>query len=218
MIQLFIWDFDGTLYRIPEQLAIAERNSKIAVIEKLKKLPHNHAVAEFHRVMQTEKSATAAVAQICGITVYEAAKLSEALFDRRQYIQRDEKLVNLFNILDSRNLLIQRRVHYILANGWRAKIEEALPALGLPVNLFQEIVTSETVGVNKPHPDGYLYILKKTGLPPDKHLMIGDREAVDLVTAKRLGMQTCLVGGTIEDKAIVDFSVPTVYQIADFLK
>lgn len=210
-ISVFIWDFDGTLYCIPEQLSIAERNSKISVIEKLKHLSREDALEEFNRVLVNEKSATAAVARICGITVFEAARFSEALFDRRSYIQRDEKLMELFDQLSS-------YPHYILANGWRAKIEEALPALGLPVSTFQEIVTSETVGVNKPHPDGYLYILKKTGYPPDKHLMIGDREAVDLATAKKLGMHTCLVGGTIEDKTIVDYSISTIYQIPDLLK
>lgn len=210
-ISVFIWDFDGTLYRIPEQLAIAERNSKIAVIEKLKKLPHDQAETEFHRVMQSEKSATAAVAQICGISVYEAARFCEALYDRRSYIERDDQLVELFAKLTNYQ-------HYILANGWRAKIEEALPVLGLPVSTFQEIVTSETVGLNKPHPDGYQYIMQKSGKPSGEHLMIGDREAVDLATAKKLGMQTCLVGGAISDKYLVDFSISSIYQIADFLK
>lgn len=211
MISVFIWDFDGTLYHIPEQLAIAERNSKIAVIEKLKKLPHDHAVTEFHRVMQSEKSATAAVAQICGISVYEAARFCEALYDRSSYIEYDDKLVKLFAQLTECQ-------HYILANGWRSKIEEALPALGLSVSTFQEIVTSETVGVNKPQPDGYLYILKKTGMPPSEHLMIGDREEVDLATAKKLGMQTCLIGGTVSDNTLVDFSISSIYEIPEIIK
>lgn len=209
-ISVFIWDFDGTLYRIPEQLAIAERDSKISVIEKLKHWTHAAALLEFEKVLVSEKSATASVARICEITVYEAARFCEALFDRRPYIERDEQLIKLFDQLSSHQ-------HYILANGWRAKIEEALPALGLPVATFKEIVTSETVGVNKPHPDGYLYIMHKSGEPAESHLMIGDRQEVDLVTAKNLGMHTCLIGSSAVDKSVVDFLISSVYEIPSML-
>ena len=78
------------------------------------------------------------------------------------------------------------------------------------------MVTAETVGTVKPHPEGFRYILGKTGLPPEQHLMIGDREAVDLVPAKQLGMHTCLVWSE-KKSAVADITLATVYDVVRLL-
>jgi FMN phosphatase YigB (HAD superfamily) len=44
--------------------------------------------------------------------------------------------------------------------------------------------------------------------------MIGDREAVDLVPAKAVGMHTCLVWSEIKS-TIADITLPDVYRVAD---
>ena len=98
-----------------------------------------------------------------------------------------------------------------------ARHKETLVALGLPVDTFKEMVTSETVGVTKPEEKGFRYIMDKTGLPPEAHMMIGDREAVDFAPAKKLGMHTCLVWSEEKSK-IADITLPTVYEVADILK
>jgi len=78
------------------------------------------------------------------------------------------------------------------------------------------MVTSETVGTTKPHEAGFRYILAKTKLPPAQHLMIGDREAVDIVPAKKLGMKTCLVWSQVQSQ-IADITLPTVYDLGKVL-
>ncbi|KKW01536.1 MAG: HAD superfamily (Subfamily IA) hydrolase, TIGR02253 [Parcubacteria group bacterium GW2011_GWA1_49_11] len=86
----------------------------------------------------------------------------------------------------------------------------------MPAETFEEMVTAETVGITKPHPEGFRYILRKTGLPAEQHLMIGDREGVDLVPAKALGMKTCLVWAK-NSSSIANVSLPTVYGVANLV-
>ena len=59
--------------------------------------------------------------------------------------------------------------------------------------------------------------MKKTGLPPEAHLMIGDRELVDLAPAKNLGMHTCLVWSD-KKSTIADATLLTVYDVAAMLQ
>ena len=58
--------------------------------------------------------------------------------------------------------------------------------------------------------------MKKTGLPAAAHIMIGDREAVDLAPAKMLGMKTCLVWSD-SASLVADVTLKTVYEVATIL-
>ena len=95
-------------------------------------------------------------------------------------------------------------------------MKKIIKITGLNANIFTGIVTSEKVGVNKPELKGFQYILNKTQLSADEHLMIGDREEVDLVPAKKLGMKTCLVWSNKKSE-IADITVKDVYAIKNFL-
>src|SRR3989344_1338642 len=181
-IKILIWDFDGTLYKPNPDLWHAVREAEYRTIENHTKWPRERTVNEFERLYKkVYPSATETVAQLCDVSTKDAALEMEEYYDRRKFLKRDEQLVALFEKL-------KQYRHFILANGVRYRLEETLITLGLSINIFSEIVTSEIVGVNKPHDAGFRYILKKTGLPPNEHLMIGDREIVDLVPAKNLGM------------------------------
>lgn len=209
-VKVLIWDFDGTFYKPIDALWRDIQAAEIRVICEHTGWTPEKAKEEFmklHRLVIP--SATETVAHLCGVSTPEAAKAFEAYYDRTKYVKRDEKLIELFEKLSS-------FTHYILANGYSPKLRETLKVLGLPEKTFVEIVTSETVGVNKPHEAGYRYIMEKTGLPASAHMMIGDREIVDLQTAKALGMRTCLVWNP-QTTEIPDVVLSTVYEIASVL-
>jgi HAD superfamily hydrolase (TIGR01549 family) len=209
-IQVLIWDFDGTLYKPNTVLFKAVRESEYRTIMEFTHWDHERTVAEFEKLYKVvTPSATQTVAKLCGITTSEAALIMEKYFDRREYLSRDVKLIELFHKLNNFK-------HYILANGTRYRLKETLETLGVPVATFAEILTSEQVGENKPSELGFLYIMQKTGLTAAAHMMIGDREAVDLVPANHLGMRTCLVWSEIKS-TIADITLPDVYQVADIL-
>jgi len=206
-IKILIWDFDGTLYKPNPELFRDVRESEYRAIMKHTGWTREKAIEEFHKLHKvTIQSATAVVAKLCTISVAAAAVESEKYFDRRKYLHRDLRLIEMFGKL-------KRFRHVIFANGVIAKHKETLKVLGIPADTFEEFVTAETVGVTKPDPAGFLYIMKKTGLPPNAHLMIGDRELVDIAPAKKLGMHTCLVWSDKKSE-IADVTLPTVYDVA----
>lgn len=209
-IKVLIWDFDGTLYKPNKALWHAVREAEYKTITHHTNWPRDRVEREFNALHKVKyPSATEVVAKLTGIPIAEAAVEMENYFDRRDFIRRDRKLISLFKKLKNFR-------HFTLANGAIAKHKETLAVLGVPALTFEEMVTSETVGVTKPHEKGFLYILGKTKLPAAGHLMIGDREAVDLVPAKKLGMKTCLVWSNVKS-AIADVTLPTVYDLSTLL-
>ena len=210
-MKYLIWDFDGTLYRHNPGLSVHIRDAEYQTILKHHpKWTKEKAIASFEKIYKVvTPSATEAIAMICNIPTPEAAVEMESYYDRKPFLARDPQLVSLFAKLSD-------YAHYILANGARGPIAETLGVLGLPKSLFEEIVTSEVVGVNKPHTDGFYYIMKQTKLPAEVHMMIGDREAVDLVPAKSIGMKTCLVWSHAKS-LIADVVLPTVYDVVNIL-
>ncbi|OGG35147.1 hypothetical protein A2363_01455 [Candidatus Gottesmanbacteria bacterium RIFOXYB1_FULL_47_11] len=210
-IRVLIWDFDGTLYRPNTELFAAVREAEYQAIMEHTGWTREKAMEEFHKLHRvTIQSATAVIAKLCNMSIGQAAVESEKRFDRRKYLHRDEKLIDLFAKLTKFR-------HFTLANGVKQYHVETLKLLGVPPETFEEMVTSETVGVTKPDDKGFRYIMKKTGLPPEAHLMIGDRELVDLAPAKNLGMHTCLVWSD-KKSTIADATLLTVYDVAAMLQ
>lgn len=224
-IQVIVWDFDGTFYPLTRQITKKMERLQYETIAR-----HNHvslekAKEQFWSVYPAKTtSGNEAVSMVTGIPTAQSARENELPFDRTLYVKRDPKLIAMF-----RRLRPYR--HFVLGNGVIALLKKTSEVLGITPDTFEEYVTSEVVGVNKPNPHGFQYILKKTGLPPEAHLMVGDRESVDLAPAKKLGMHTCLVAW---EKACpersrrvypelpktgssVDFVIPTVYDISSIL-
>ena len=209
-IKVLIWDFDGTMYKPIPELWKEIREAEYRTIMDHTGWPHERAVEEFTKLHEIIPSATATVASLSSIRTPQATLYGERYIDRKKYLHRDEKLIALFK-------KIHHLTHYMLVNGVQESTLESLGVLGLSTDRFIEIITSEIVGENKPSEKGFRYILDKTGLPPDQHLMIGDREAVDLVPAKNLGMKTCLVWSDAPSP-VADFTIPTVYDVGNIIK
>lgn len=209
-IKVLIWDFDGTLYRPIPQMIADRLQSAYQVITRHTGWPLEKTIAEFSKVYQIKTpSITKTSAILSKISLTQAAFENELYKDRKKYLQPDPQLVQLFKQLNS-------FIHFMLVNGIKEKTIEGLQILGVAAETFKEIVTSEIVGVNKPDFKGYKYILQKTHFKPDAHLMIGDREEVDLVPAKKLGMKTCLVWSDGLSQ-VPDITLPTVYDVGKVL-
>ncbi|MEK7165447.1 MAG: HAD family hydrolase [Patescibacteria group bacterium] len=206
-IAVLIWDFDGTFYKPLPKLWHDVRIAEFRVIMAHTGWDQNKAEIEFEKLYKHRfDSATQTSAFLSNISIAEAAVEMERFFDRRNYLKKDPRLVRLFEKL-------RHFRHFTLANGVIARHIETFKILGLAPQIFEEMVTSETVGFTKPNPQGFQYILDKTKLPPSSHLMIGDREIVDLVPAKKLGMKTCLVWSD-KKSVIADITLKTVYELS----
>lgn len=206
-IQVLIWDFDKTFYKDIPELSLDIREAEYKTIMLHTGWDRDKTISEFNKIYPALfQSATKSVAELCGITTKTAAIESENYFDRTKYLKRDDQLTSLFTKLKDFR-------HLMLVNGIQEKTKESLKVLGLAPEQFEEIITSEVVGENKPSEKGFRYILEKTKLPPEQHLMIGDRELVDLVPAKKLGMHTCLVWSDKTESDVADVILPDVYAV-----
>lgn len=209
-IKILIWDFDGTLFKPNEDFFHAVREAEFQVLMKHMGWTREKAEEEFQKVYKVVyPSATQTIGVLAGISTAQAAQEMEDLFDRRNFVSRDENLISLFSHLKTYR-------HIMFGNGIIAKHKETLPVLGIPPDTFELYVTSEIVGKTKPSPDGFQYILDYTKLSANQHLMIGDRDLVDLAPAKVLGMKTCLVWNDTKNLH-ADVVLPQVYDLATIL-
>lgn len=209
-IQVLIWDFDGTFYRPNPALFAAVREAEYKTIMAHTGWTKAQASEAFEKLYKkVYPSATETVGRIVGISTADAAIEMEQYFDRRDFLARDERLIELFGKLKGYR-------HIILANGVIRRHKETLKVLGVPVETFELFVTSEVVGKTKPHPEGFRYVLNYTKLPPHAHLMIGDRDVVDLAPARALGIHTCLVWSATPGP-YADVTLPTVYNLPTIL-
>ena len=207
-ITTIIWDLDNTLYRRNPQLQKDLREAEISVICRHTRWDRQKSITEFESIHKSVyQSATEASAHLAHIPIPQAAKEMEEYFDRVKFLSRDPRLLDMFGKLKTYE-------HFILTNGIIEQAVQAIRALGLSAGQFKEIITSEQTGVNKPDPAGFLYIMDRTGKSASAHLMVGDRDEVDIEPAKKLGMKTCFVWG---ESTIADISLQTVYEIPKIL-
>lgn len=61
------------------------------------------------------------------------------------------------------------------------------------IDYIDHIVTSEEVGVEKPHPEMFRLALKKLSLKPSECIMLGDCKDKDIAGANGIGIKGCLV-------------------------
>ena len=209
-ITVCIWDFDGTMYRQQPGLWESIRESEIQVIRKYTGWSEEKAKEEFYKIYGViTPSGTKATSLLAGITNAQASIESSAGTNYPKYLKNDPALTSLFRSLS-------HLTHYMLVNGSQDSVRRGSDLLGLDTGIFTEIVTSELVGETKPSQRGFRYIMEKTGLPASAHLMIGDREMVDLAPAKDLGIHTCLVWQDTPGE-IAEVTVPTVYDVPSVL-
>lgn len=70
----------------------------------------------------------------------------------------------------------------ILSNGFTELQYKKIDATGLG-GYFDKVILSDTVGVNKPHPDIFDFALNETGSKRDEVIMIGDNLQTDITGA-----------------------------------
>jgi len=72
------------------------------------------------------------------------------------------------------------------------------------------------MGYPKPKKECFLEIIKVSNIPPNEILYIGDREKVDIIPAKNVGIKTVLL--TNDDKqTIADAKINSIGEIVTLL-
>ena len=125
----------------------------------------------------------------------------------------NELFDNALTVLDY--LKPQYKMH-IITNGFQEVQYRKLQNSKL-LPFFDQVITSEKVGVKKPNPVIFEYALKLTGAGAHESVMIGDNFEADILGAINVGMQAifCKFNGEIATKDVP--SVENLLELKNFL-
>lgn len=77
--------------------------------------------------------------------------------------------------------------------------EKTLKVIAVEKEWFTHIITGDMVKERKPNLEGYNLVITKTEIPENDILYVGDRVKADVLPARAVGMQTCLVWSKSEE-------------------
>jgi len=201
-IKHLIWDVDGTLYRSNQDLARAIQHEIYVRVAVGLDVPYEEAKEKFLAQYDLLAGATATVVKL-GLSRRLIQEAVDAI-DKTRYLKPDPRLREMLEVT------LHDFTHIIVTNTSRNGTIRTLTTLGLSPKAFREMITADDVLHSKPDDEPFMKALKITGDSAHHHVSIGDREKVDILPAKKLGMRTVFVWGTSD---VADVSVPTVYDL-----
>ena len=135
----------------------------------------------------------------------------------------DDYLVELANfnkLFDgTHELLTYLKTRYklhIITNGFNEVQNAKLVNSGIK-KYFDQIITSELVGLKKPNPKVFEFALNKANAKKEESIMIGDSWEADIMGAKNFGMQVIYCNFNNETVGDSIESVTDLYQIMKVL-
>ena len=184
-IKLLCWDLDGTLY--PENLNLKKHIDDLIVNSIALKNNWTNKVAE-QKIKQKvlEMKSTTKSLDYFGVDGTQFFINIWETIDLGLYIQKNKKLSKLFKESKIKNSIF---TNSNTLNNVKAKLK----IIGINPKDFSFIMTSTQIGFTKPDKKVFEAIIKKSGLKPSEILYVGDRDSVDILPAKKIGMKTCMV-------------------------
>ena len=102
---------------------------------------------------------------------------------------------------------------FILSNGFKELQSRKMKTAGL-TGYFDDIILSEDIGINKPHPELFEHALKETGSRLEESIMIGDMFETDIAGAANIGMQQIY----FNPKHKIGLPFTPTYEVNDLLE
>lgn len=107
---------------------------------------------------------------------------------------------------------------HIITNGYKTGQIKKMRSSRIDA-YFQTIVTSESAGKPKPHPEIFRHALEKVKAVPEETLMIGDALEVDVLGAQKMGMGTVFFNPEKSPLKGIEptYDIGQLSQLKDFL-
>mgnify|MGYP003289545528 CR=1 FL=1 len=134
-----------------------------------------------------------------GISIEESIKWRETLLEPKDFLDRDEKLIQVLTEFSKKYKMIA------VTNNPVLPAYKTLEAIGIE-KLVPEIIGLDTCHKSKPSREVLTLACTKTGARPEECLSVGDRYDIDLSLALEMGMGGVLVTG-VED----------VYKLGEYI-
>jgi len=213
-----LWDFETNSNKTFEY--IFKKNSIDVEINKFKEI-YKPINAKYWKLFREDKVTKEAL---------RYARLKEA-FDLLKFETNDDVIEILaedyITYLSSYNTLFDGALEvltylqvkyqmHIITNGFEEVQFKKLKNANL-LPFFEQIITSEKVGVKKPNPQIFNYALGLTNATPKESIMIGDNFEADILGAKNAGMHTifCDFNGEIATEKVL--TVSKLVQLKNYL-
>ena len=207
MIRAVFFDIDDTLYDTSGFAAIARRAAVKSMVHNGLKCTEDEGYAQLMEIIKEKgsnysKHFNILVEQINGVedpliivngiityhnTKFAMLKLEPESFSILLYLKSQGYKVGL------------------ITNGKELKQWEKLVRLGV-YPFFDDVVTSESVGVEKPNPEIFNIAMERLGVTAGTSLMIGNNFNADILGACEAGMQAMLINSriTTEQQEVLD--------------
>lgn len=147
------------------------------------------------------------------------AGASEAVIDRLmlELIEYNNQGRFWTNVLDGTrqtltSLTESGRILGVVSNS-EGRLETFIEQVGLRP-FFQFVLDSELVGVRKPDPEIFWWALHLAQVPPHEALFVGDVYPIDIVGARRVGMEAVLFNPLVSGDG---YDCQTINQLSDVI-
>ncbi len=183
MIQLVVFDLDGTLVDSSQDLAAAT----------------NALLADLGGVALSHEVVVSFVGEGAAVLVRRALERAGLAPDTPQALEQflrhyDTRLLDTTRpypgMVETVTAMRSSRRTAVLTNKPERPTLQILRGLGMD-GLFSDVVGGDSVHGRKPDPSGLLYLAARAGVTPAETLLVGD-SPVDLETTRRAGTHICL--------------------------
>ncbi len=208
-IQLFVYDFDGTL--VDTKLDIADSVNRTLSELGLNPLTREKILGYVGNGVGPLLEQSLAGSGYSDLP--EAVRVFKKHYDQHLLDQTDlyphcRETINYF----------ARKSHAIFSNKPVYFIHRILEALRFQ-QPFGPILGGDSMEKKKPDPQGLLFIMETLRIDPEETLMVGD-SAIDMDSGRRAGVSTCAVTYGLADRQTLEQSEPDwiIHDFADLKK
>jgi HAD superfamily hydrolase (TIGR01549 family) len=201
-IKVLVWDLDQTLYPYQKALDKEFKKALYQIVAEYTNTSYQKAKKQFQQRQKKLKGTTITLNSF-GIDGYQQLPKIVKAIDWSKYLKKEKRLTQMFNDLKSYR-------HLLLSDSNREIAIMKLELLGLDISVFEKTFCGIELRITKPNIKLFKKVSLYTKLPAKCHLIIGDSLDKDILPAKKLGWQTCLVWKK-SNKA--DINLPTVYDM-----
>lgn len=200
MIKAVFFDIDDTLYDTSSFAKLARRAAINAMIDAGLPLEFDEAYKLLREIIKEKGSNYDKHFNVLTKRVFGEEKPLLIALGMITYHNVKFALLRLFpNTMSTLIYLKSRGYHLgVISNGITIKQWEKLIRLGLH-HFFDEIITSQEAGVEKPDEEIFKLAIGKMGCKAEKSVMVGNKFSEDILGAINTGMSAILVNSTLTE-------------------
>jgi len=200
------WDFTGTLFRFIPEYEVKKQKLRLQIYSELVEKPlSNELENEYKQQLAEYKTPMLIFSSLGAEKSHYQKRLLE--IDMFEFLINDPRINTLFQEFETIDV-----THSLFTNWEMETVKSILSHIQIDLQVFKNILTIEDVQKSKPDLEGFKKVVDRSGISPHEILFVGDREEVDILPAKKVGMKTALVWSD-KSTSSADWTFPHVADV-----